>query len=110
MISELEAKKNITLADRKKIRREAVRDGRLFKLSDRRYALPAQLWDLSNEVIAQSDANEAISVIALKKRWGLGRNLTVEILEFFDSIRFTQRRGDVRIVLDAELPARRFSQ
>ena len=37
-----------------------------------------------------------------------GRKLAIEVLEYFDSIRFTQRRGDVRVVLNADLPAQLF--
>jgi hypothetical protein len=106
--SEISSHTGIAARELQQIARAATHDGRLFKVSDRRYALPAQLLDLSDAVIALSNANESISVIALKEHWRAGRNLTVEILEYFDSIRFTQRRGDTRMVLDADLPARLF--
>ncbi|MFT4519500.1 MAG: selenocysteine-specific elongation factor [Halioglobus sp.] len=88
----------------------AARDGRTFKLTNRRYALPAQLLNLSKAVVDVANEGEAITVVTLKKRWDTGRNLTVEILEYFDEIRFTQRKGNERIVLDAELPARKFGR
>jgi selenocysteine-specific elongation factor len=106
--SELSAETGISLKDLEEIARVAIRDGRLFRVSDRRYALPAQLLELCGPVLELWHAEEALNVIALKRCWGAGRNLTIEILEFFDSIRFTQRRGDIRIVLDTELPARLF--
>jgi len=108
LLSEVSVATGIDVTNLEQITRKAARDGRLFKLSSRRYALPAQLLDLSSAVVKLSNAEEAISVVALKHCWGTGRNLTVEILEFFDSVRFTQRRGDIRIVLDADLPARLF--
>ena len=54
-------------------------------------------------------AREPITVVAAKSRFGTGRNLTVEILEYFDQIRFTLRKDDTRVVLDAELPAQLFN-
>ena len=49
------------------------------------------------------------SIIEFKNHAGLNRNLTVELLEYFDSIRFTKRAGDKRSVIDAELPGRYFN-
>jgi selenocysteine-specific elongation factor len=107
--SELSAETGIPQKNLEEITLVAIRGGRLFRVSDRRYALPAQLLELCGPVLELWHAEEAINVIALKRCWGAGRNLTIEILEFFDSIRFTQRRGDIRIVLDTELPARLFN-
>lgn len=36
------------------------------------------------------------------RRTGIGRNLSIDVLEFFDRIRLTRRVGDRRIVLDAQ--------
>jgi selenocysteine-specific elongation factor len=87
----------------------AVRQGALHKISDRRHALPSDLRALAEEINAMAAANEEISVILVKKRFGIGRNLTVEILEYFDTIRFTQRRGQERVVIDTTLPGRLYS-
>ena len=42
-----------------------------------------------------------ISAAAFRDRSGIGRNLTIELLEYFDRIKFTRRSGDVREVLRA---------
>ena len=85
------------------------KNGRLHRLSTQRYALPSQLSKLADEVIALINAAEPITVITMKSRFDTGRNLTVEILEYFDRIHFTRREGNTRIVLDPELPARLFN-
>lgn len=100
-----------TRLDQKVLQRAAAgvaRENAAFKISDRRYALPRQLFDFCSAVLAVSDKGEEITVIAMKKQWETGRNLTVEILEYLDSVRFTQRRGNERVILDRELPARLF--
>ncbi|MFK7975354.1 MAG: SelB C-terminal domain-containing protein, partial [Halioglobus sp.] len=86
----------------------AAREGEAFQISERRFALPEQLLLLSEGVLKLAEAGEEISVIALKQQWGLGRNLVVEIVEFFDSVRFTARRDNARIILDAALPQKLF--
>ena len=62
-----------------------------------RYALNTTLVDFAetSESLA-SDRN--FSVADFKEKLGIGRNLAVEILEFFDSINFTQRQGNERTI------------
>lgn len=90
------------------VARLAVKEGRLHKLTDNRYASPHQLGQLAQLVNDLAAENEPITVINFKGRMGTGRKVAIEVLEYFDSIRFTQRRGDIRVVLDAELPERLF--
>ncbi len=87
----------------------ATKEGRVHRLTDNRYALPDQLRKLAQLVLDLVDDGEPITVINFKGRMGTGRKVAIEVLEYFDSVRFTQRRGDHRVVLDAELPARLFS-
>lgn len=86
----------------------AARRGQLRKLSARRYALPDQLYTLACQLIAAANEGDPVTVITMKSHFDTGRNLTVEILEYFDSIRFTARRDNARVILDAELPAQLF--
>ena len=44
-----------------------------------------------------------------KTHLDLGRDLTIEILEYFDRIHFTQRQGNARRVRDADLPQKMFA-
>jgi regulator of sigma D len=78
----------------------------VHQVSERRYALPDQLAKLAHELIDFAQAGNDITVKALKTHWGTGRNITVEILEYFDRIRFTQRKDNVRVILDKALPAK----
>ena len=88
--------------------RAAVRDGKLHKLTDNRYATTQQLLELAQLVNGLVADGEPITVISFKGRMDSGRRLAIEVLEYFDSIRFTQRQQDVRVILDADLPARLF--
>jgi selenocysteine-specific elongation factor len=88
--------------------RVAVREGRLHKLTDNRYATPQQLAQLAQLVSDLVTDNEPITVVSFKGRMGTGRKVAIEVLEYFDSIRFTQRRGDARVVIDPEKPGSLF--
>ena len=89
--------------------RVAVREGKLHKLTDNRYATPQQLAQLAQLVGDLVSDNQPITVVSFKGRMGTGRKVAIEVLEYFDSIRFTQRRGDARVILDPEKPASLFS-
>ncbi|MCR9104153.1 MAG: selenocysteine-specific translation elongation factor [Gammaproteobacteria bacterium] len=86
----------------------ATASGELHRLNDNRYALPHQLLHFSQRVMQAADEGEALSVVALKSRFGSGRKLTIELLEYFDSIHFTRRQGDRRIVANRDVAFERF--
>ena len=109
VLSEIAVRTGITIEDVKIAAQSAVKHSQAFRVSDRRYALPSQLLGFAKNIIQLDEANAEISVAVAKQQWGTGRNLTIEILEYFDEIRFTQRRNNTRIVLDRSLPARLFS-
>ena len=88
----------------------AQRAGLVVKLNDNRYGLPLQLLEHAQKVLALEAGNEAISVINYKNAIGAGRKLSIEILEYFDTLRFTQRRGEQRVIINATLPEKQFSQ
>jgi selenocysteine-specific elongation factor len=71
--------------------------GFLHRINATRYALTATLLDFAetSESLA-SDHN--FSVADFKDEIGIGRKLAIEILEFFDSINFTQRQGNERTI------------
>lgn len=80
--------------------RPAIKSGDLFEIGEKRLALPAALRELAKLVEEFTDASGGISVIEAKQLFGLGRNLTIEILEFFDHIGFTKRSGNLRVISD----------
>ena len=71
--------------------------GFLHRINATRYALTTTLLDFAetSEALA-SERN--FSVADFKDELGIGRKLAVEILEFFDSINFTQRQGNERTI------------
>jgi len=109
LLSEISAQTGMAVPVLDQVAVEAARRGELHSLTARRYALPAQLQKLACDVLSVDESGKPITVVAVKSRFGTGRNLTVEILEFFDRIHFTRRQGNTRVILDPELPAKLFS-
>jgi selenocysteine-specific elongation factor len=89
---------------------ELARLGYLRRVSDKRFALPELLKELADEVQVMAEAGESLTVIAVKNRFGVGRNLAIEVLEYFDRVRFTRRQGDARVIQDAGIPAESFTR
>jgi len=110
LLSQVSTQTGLDRKTLKNMARVAVSDGRLHKLTDNRYATPQQLAQLAQLVGDLVADNQPINVVNFKGRMGTGRKLAIEVLEYFDSIRFTQRRQDIRVILDVELPARLFNR
>jgi len=71
--------------------------GFLHRINATRYALTTTLLDFAET--SESLASERnFSVADFKDELGIGRKLAVEILEFFDTINFTQRQGNERTI------------
>ena len=70
-------------------------------VADNRYFLPSTLRQLAGfvEELAESDPEGHLTAKEFRDRSGIGRNLSIEVLEFFDSQGFTRRHGDWRIML-----------
>jgi selenocysteine-specific elongation factor len=86
-----------------------VRQGRLHQLNDDRYCLPDTLRKLAAVVLNLAEQQGEVTVREFRDAAGCGRGLAIEVLEYFDRVRFTQRRGESRVVLDEEIPERLFS-
>jgi selenocysteine-specific elongation factor len=79
----------------------AARRGLVFRITPNRFFLPNtvfQLADLTREIAEQS-AERRVTPLALRERCALGRNLAVDVLEFFDRVGYTRRIGDSRLVV-----------
>ena len=88
-------------------RRIATFLGRAAKLglavgaAKNRFFLPTALKSLAlslEEAAAESDAG-TVTAASFRDKAGIGRNLAIEILEYFDKIRFTRRAGNERRIL-----------
>ena len=79
----------------------AERLGRVARVADNRFFLPetlARLAEVARE-LADSSPEGTFTAATFKDRSGIGRNLTIEILEYLDKMGATRRTGDARIVL-----------
>ena len=81
--------------------RRFERFGRVAPVTGNRYFLPEtvnRLAEIARE-LAESDTAGSFTAASFKDRSGVGRNLTIEILEYFDRVGVTRRVGDVRVIL-----------
>ncbi len=79
----------------------AERLGRVARVADNRFFLPetlVQLAEIARE-LAGGSPEGAFTAAAFKDRSGVGRNLTIKILEYLDKMGATCRQGDARILL-----------
>jgi selenocysteine-specific elongation factor len=80
--------------------RRVERLGRVAKVAENRYLLPeslARLAAIARELAAQSP-DGTFTAAVFKNRSGVGRNLTIAILEYLDKVGATRRVGDARVV------------
>jgi selenocysteine-specific elongation factor len=76
-----------------------ARHGRVVRVSKNRFFLPASLEALEQMAHDLTRDGGELTAAALRDRAGIGRNLTIEVLEFFDRIKFTRRVGDAHVLL-----------
>jgi hypothetical protein len=76
------------------------RNGSLVQVSRNRYYLPETIIGLARYVqdLAAQQADKGFTVIQFRDGSGIGRNLSVEILEFFDRCSFTRREENARFL------------
>jgi selenocysteine-specific elongation factor len=98
--SELQTATGFDAKQLEALARPAIKAGELFEIGEKRLALPATLRELARRVHDFTGNSGTISVIEAKQAFGLGRNTTIEILEFFDHIGYTKRSGNARVVAD----------
>ena len=81
--------------------RRAERLGRVAKVADNRFFLPETLASLAAIACELADASpgDTFTAAVFKDRSGVGRNLTIQILEYLDRIGATRRQGDARTIL-----------
>ena len=75
-----------------------ARQGYLIWLSQNRFFRPAALRRLAEhaENLAGESGSGVVTISAFRDRTEIGRNVSVEVLEYFDRVKFTQRHGDAR--------------
>ncbi len=76
----------------------AARQGLVTRVSKTRFFLPETLRELQGIARAEVESGSPLTAAAFRDRSGIGRNAAIEVLEYFDRIRFTRRVGDVRVI------------
>jgi selenocysteine-specific elongation factor len=79
------------------------RFGLLLRVAPNRFYLPSgviALGDIAAALAAESDEGTFI-VAAFNQRSGIGRNVTIQVLEYLDKIGVTRRAGEPRHVVRA---------
>ena len=83
------------------ILRQTTKAGNLIQVAINRHYLPETIMSLAEftEKLAQeNDDDKGFSVIQFRDATGIGRNLCIEILEYFDRVGFTRRDGNSRFL------------
>jgi len=77
--------------------------GWVHRVAENRYFLPATLHELERiaEHLAAEYADGTFAAADFNRASGIGRNLTIKVLEYFDRIGTTRRHGDRRTALRA---------
>ncbi len=78
---------------------QAVRQELLVRVSKTRFFLPVALLRLEEIARAEAASGGAITAATFRDRSGIGRNAAIEVLEYFDRIKFTRRVGDTHILI-----------
>ncbi len=75
--------------------------GFVVHIAVHRFYLPAQLKQVAQH-IHQLAAEKPFTVKEFRDQTGIGRNVAIEVLEYFDGRGFTRRQGNERIVLKSD--------
>lgn len=81
---------------------ELVKRGLLVNIASHRYYLPQQLVNIAEDIkslAAGNPATKAFTVREFRDHTGIGRNVAIDVLEYFDGKGFTRRQENQRIVL-----------
>ena len=76
--------------------RQAVRMGMAVQIAGNRFYTPAALRSHGEVFAAMIAQDGTVGVSDFRKAAGIGRNLAVEVMEYFDRIKLSQRDGNIR--------------
>jgi selenocysteine-specific elongation factor len=77
-----------------------ARQQMIWRVSEERFALPGTVhaWTAHAVALGGADGTARFAATDFRDRSGVGRNLSIEILEFFDRVKLTRRIGDLRLL------------
>ncbi len=82
--------------------RELAKRGLIVQIADHRFYLPEQLEQIA-KTVARMAKSAPFTVREFRDQTGIGRNVAIDILEFFDSKGFTRRQDNHRKLLREHL-------
>ena len=102
VLHELAKKVNLPVAATDKLLGNCVKFGLVLKPVKNRFFLPEAINQLKQTAMNLADESDQgkFTVIEFRDRVGIGRNLCIEILEYFDRSGFTRRDADHRTIQD----------
>ncbi len=100
-IAELAAELKADARPIERLLQKVARMNLTVQIAPNRYYLPDRLRELASfaEMVAQETPGGLVSIRAFRDKSGVGRNLSVEALEFFDRLGFTGRAGEHRRIV-----------
>jgi selenocysteine-specific elongation factor len=103
VIHDLARAVNLPPATTEKLLNKCVKFGLVVKPVKNRFFLPVAIQSFKEIAISLSSTSDQarFTVIEFRDKAEIGRNLSIEILEYFDHIGFTRRLQDHRIIQDA---------
>jgi len=86
-----------------KILNQVVKTGLLVRPVKNRFFLPEAIPELISAMTKAANDKQQFTVQEYRDQTGIGRNLSIEILEYFDRQGVTRRIGDVRQIIRQEI-------
>ena len=101
VVSEVSARLRINKPALLAFLKRSVGRRQLIRVADNRYFHPGALASLAQVAVnlAKDDPDGRFDAATFRDRSGIGRNLTIQVLEHFDTVGLTRRLGDRRIVV-----------
>jgi len=99
VLHELAGELSVEPKQLEKILNQVVKTGLLVRPVKNRFFLPEAISELMNAMTRAADDKQQFTVQQYRDETGIGRNLSIEILEYFDRQGVTRRIGDVRQIM-----------
>ena len=91
----------MTFIDVEKAMRPMVAANVLVRINKNRYLTPNRIHELQH-IASELASEKPFTVREFRDSSGLGRNTVIDVLEYFDRHRFTQRRDDARVLIKSK--------
>jgi hypothetical protein len=107
VLSDLRSRTGLSEVELKIAIKHGTSSAELQRINATRYAMADTLRHISTGIIALA-GDGPFTVIDVKEHFAIGRKLTIELLEFLDSINVTHRNGNARLIANAKVIQQRF--